>query len=253
MRATLDSSGAELTIQFGEPEEAGSLLEELRAAGGFLAELDRELELYRGVRIRLVLGNRVDATLEASVAQAFPAAEGIFKVAFLVADWSDSKGRTLEQKLGLESSGEETPGTGEFSGVSPIHQLKQMNPNQKAHFAKRAGRSERQILLRDNSAQVLQGLLFNPRIEAKEILQIVKSTHVNAPILQRIVGDARWGKNQEILAQVVRNPKTPTVLATRLVEKLRTSDLRTMAKMSSGLKETLRRVALREYLRRSSQ
>ena len=42
-------------------------------------------------------------------------------------------------------------------------------------------------------------------------------------------------------------------LATRLLPALRTSDLRTMAKMSTGLKEVLRKAALREYMKRTGQ
>jgi len=51
----------------------------------------------------------------------------------------------------------------------------------------------------------------------------------------------------------VRNPHAPTLVATRLVDKLRTSDLRQMAKMSSGLKEAVRKAALLEYTKRSSR
>jgi hypothetical protein len=38
-----------------------------------------------------------------------------------------------------------------------------------------------------------------------------------------------------------------------MMPSLRTSDLRSMAKMSSGLKQMPRKAALREYLRRSGQ
>ena len=68
-----------------------------------------------------------------------------------------------------------------------------------------------------------------------------------------MASDARWGKNREILATVVRNPKTAVPFATRLIDKLRTSDLRVMAKMQGGMREVLRKAALREYLRRTSR
>ena len=74
-----------------------------------------------------------------------------------------------------------------------------------------------------------------------------------APILQRIASDSRWNGNQEILALVARHPKTPSVFASRLLPSLRTSDLRMMAKMSSGLREIVRKAALREYMRRTGQ
>ena len=60
-------------------------------------------------------------------------------------------------------------------------------------------------------------------------------------------------ERSEILACVAKNPKTAVPFATRLIDKLRTSDLRVMAKMQSGMREVLRKAALREYLRRTSR
>lgn len=145
------------------------------------------------------------------------------------------------------------PNEGEMRGTSPIHAIKQMNPRQRSMLALKATRTQRHILLRDNSPQVLQNLLANPQIDGEEVLQIARSSHVVAPILQRIASDARWGANQEILAIVARHPKTPSIFAARLMPNLRTSDLRMMAKMSSGLREMTRKAALREYMKRTGQ
>jgi hypothetical protein len=155
-----------------------------------------------------------------------------FETAFVVQDWSEDRERELLKRLSepLEESNEgeqeAEPVEGEARGVAPVHRIKQMNMGQKAILAQRANRAERQVLLRDNAPQVLQALLVNPRIEAKEILRIAQSAYTSGAILQRIAGDARWGKNQEILAAVVRNPKSPTLVVTRLMDKLRVSDLR---------------------------
>ncbi|MDX1644307.1 MAG: hypothetical protein R3244_08130, partial [Thermoanaerobaculia bacterium] len=142
---------------------------------------------------------------------------------------------------------------GEMMGTSPIHRINAMNPRQRAMLATRAGRTERQILLRDKSPLVLESLLNNPQIDSEDVLRIVRSSRVVAPTLQRIAGDARWSSNPEILAVIARHPKTPSVLATRLLPSLRTSDLRMMAKMSSGLREMVRKAALREYMQRTGQ
>ena len=143
-----------------------------------------------------------------------------------------------EEAPQAEEEGEEdlAADRGEARGVSPAHQIRKMNQGQKAILATRAGRSERQILLRETSPQVLTGLLVNPRLEGKDVLQLVRSTHATAALLQRVAQDQRWAKNQEILASVAKNPKTPTPLAVRLVERLRISDLRKMAKMSAGMR-----------------
>ena len=232
--------GSALTLSFEQESELEGFVVQARADSGFVVPLADRLDLYQKLTVRLIAGGEVRSELEAEVAQVFTGAEGEHRTAFLV-DPSSLVVRSVRSEH-----------DGEGDGTSPIFQIQKMNPSQKARLAARAGRSERQILLRESSAQVLQGLLVNPRIEGKEILQIVKSTHANAAILQRVASDARWGKNPEVLATVAKNPKTPVPFATRLIEKLRTSDLRVMAKMQSGMREVIRRAALREYLRRTS-
>lgn len=232
--------GSTLTLSFEQESELEGFVVRARADSGFVVPLANRLDLYQKLTVRLIGGGEIRCELEAEVAQVFTEAEGEYRTAFLVDPSS----------LAVRST--RSDHAGEVDGTSPIFQIQKMNPNQKARLAARAGRSERQILLRESSAQVLQGLLVNPRIEGKEILQIVKSTHANAAILQRVASDPRWGKNPEVLATVAKNPKTPVPFATRLIEKLRTSDLRLMAKMQSGMREVIRRAALREYLRRTS-
>jgi hypothetical protein len=116
----------------------------------------------------------------------------------------------------------------------------------------KANRGERQILVRDTSPQVLLSLLSNPRVEAGDVLQIVKSTHANAGILQRIASDRRWASNHEIQTAIVRNPKTPPPIAIKLLEQVPTRELRDMAKVGS-LRETVRRAAFRVYQKRTGR
>jgi len=248
MQVALDPDGSSLTVSFAAVEAAVSFLDEVRSSGGFLIVLARQLAQFDQLDVSIEIAGVAHPAFSAAVAQVFPSSGDGSRTAFLVEGWDATSERALRRKL--EGGGGDT---GETHGVAAVHQVQQLNPTQKAALATRAGRAERQVLLRDNSPQVLQGLLANPRLEAKEVLQIVKSTHANGGLLQRIVGDARWGKNQEVIAAAARNPKTPTPIGTRLVEKLRTSDLRQMGKMSSGLKEGIRRAALREYLKRSGR
>jgi hypothetical protein len=224
------------------------LHKEITSRKGFMAPLPMELPLFTKVAVEVRLYTATRMALQAEVAQAFPLRSGSWNTAFLTEETPRLHSEKEPERPTVE---EETADEGETRGVAPIYRIQQMNPNEKARLAARAGRQERQILLRDSSPLVLQSLMSNPRIESKDILRIVKSTHANAGLLKRIAEDARWGKNQEILAHVARNPKTPPPLATRLMDRLRTSDLRMMGKMSSGLREDVRRAALREYLRRS--
>jgi hypothetical protein len=207
-----------------------------------MVRLPEELALFTKIIIDIRSEDFVRLELQSEVAQVFLLPDGTWNTALLAQSVPELTSPELETR-------EET----ETSGVAPIYRIQQMNPNEKARLATRAGKQERQVLLRDSSPMVLQSLLANPRIEARDVVRIVKSTHVNGGLLKRIAEDGRWGKNQEILANIAKNPKTPPPLTARLMDRLRTSDLRFMGKMSSGLREDVRRAAFREYLRRSGQ
>ena len=98
---------------------------------------------------------------------------------------------------------------------------------------------------------VLLGLLNNPRLESENVLAIVKSNFATAEIFQRLASDRRWMGSAEIRTAVVRNPKTPTPLAVRLLETLPISELRDLAKMGSA-REELRQAAFRIYTKMMS-
>lgn len=150
--------------------------------------------------------------------------------------------RTPEAKEAVEHD--------ETRGVSLAHRIRQMNPNEKARLAARGGRQERRLLLRDHTFTVQMGLLNNPRTEIKEILEIAKNPQTTGGILKRLATDRKFTGNYEVQLALVKHPGTPTPLAIRLLELLRISDLRMLAK-SQALRENVRKAALRLYLQRS--
>ena len=226
-----------------------------RAQGGFLLPLDARPRPFATLELTAVDGSGFELVFRARVVQ-ISDRDGALTVAFLLADWNEAKDRELEHKLRAaesESAGEGAPaGEDEHDVGSPVFRIKQLDPGKRMLLAMKAGRTERQILCRDISPQVLLGLLSNPRIEAEEVLAIVKSTHVSAAVLQRVAGERRWMSAAEIRTAVVRNPKTPPPLAIRLLETLPISELRDMAKMGS-LREDVRRAAFRAYTRMMSR
>ena len=135
----------------------------------------------------------------------------------------------------------------EMTGASIATDIRKMNVSQKMRLASRASRLERQVLLRDTSPQVLMGLLTNPRIDEGEVRDLVRSPHAASGVLQHVAKDRRWSSNYEIRHALVRNPKTPTPLAQRLLPTLRKSDLKTLAK-SNNVREAIKGAALRLYL-----
>lgn len=284
MEILYESEHRRLTLRFASAAAAAEFLVSVEANGGFLVQLPTALRLHDPVEV-LLEANGPSATLPARVAQVFDKGFGSFGTAFLVDDTTAARGAfELETESGAtpearpgdeapplgedatddtesptELSFDEAPEAadereaGEMMGTSPIHRIREMNPSQRAMLAQKAGRTERQILLRDKSSMVLENLLNNPRIDSEEVLRIARSSRTVARTLQRIANDSRWSANQEILAAIARHPQTPSTVVTRLLPSLRIPDLRTMAKMSSGLRETIRKAALREYMRRTGQ
>jgi hypothetical protein len=279
MDSQFDRTNSRLTLTFASPADLERFITSARQESGFLVELPQGLALHLSVTVVLAQGERSTAAT-ANVAQVFDKGFGRFGIALLIEEGAfDGPGLAAEEVPGEgedepepdEAEPDEPPpaesatsesetrtpdysrAEGETKGLSPIHRIRQMNPRKRSMLAMRANRTERKILLQDHSAMVLQGLLANPQLDSEDVLRIARSSHVVFPILQRLVQDPRWSSNQELLALIARNPRTPTPFAVRMMPSLRTSDLRSMAKMSSGLKQMPRKAALREYLRRSGQ
>jgi hypothetical protein len=221
------------------------------AQGGFMIPLDVRPQPFAALEVAAADMAGFELVFHARVVQISERSGG-WTVALLLSDWSEAKGRELERKLHLEEnarSGEGAPAdAGAWDAASPVFRIKQLDPSKRMILAMKADRSERQILCRDTSPQVLLGLLSNPRIEAEEVLAIVKSNHASTAVLQRVAGERRWMGSAEIRTAVVRNPKTPTPLAVRLLDSLPVTELRDLAKMGS-IREDVRRAAFRVYTR----
>ncbi len=252
MRPVIRVEGQTTILEFDEPEAAKAFVEAAKTDHGFLLTLPEGPKLFSTHSIELRAGGSFSFRLEARVIQAFDQGPGEFGVAFELESWTPGRDAELERKLRLARNAVlGSAGTVGEMGSSPLFQIKAMNSSERMRLAMKAGRTERRILVRDTSAQVLMGLLGNPRLDREDVLQIVKSTQATSAILKRVAEDRRWSSNQEIRTAVVRNPKTPTPLAIQLLETLRKSDLQMLAKSGSA-RESLRRAALRLYLKRSS-
>lgn len=250
-----DQETGGLRLELAGAEAVRAFFQAAKKDTGFLLPLPESPKLFEVMSMRAVCGESFRLDFEARVIQAFerPGPDGApFLVAFQLEGWNPGRDAELTRKLSQAPSSagsDDEVAEGEVLGSSPIFRIKSMNPNERMRLAAKAGRTERAILVRDTSAQVLLGLLGNPRLDGEDVLHIVRSTHANALILSRVAEDRRWSQNPEVRNAVVRHPKTPTPLALRLLETLRTPDLQVLAKAGQS-KEVLRRAAVRLYLKR---
>jgi hypothetical protein len=258
MQPKADLQGTTVTVSLDDREAARSLIVSATNQGGFMLGLCERPEPFATYSVLLETEDGFSFGFHARVVQIFDQGESML-AAFQLDGWVPSKMDELERKLAAEvepaggkPQAEASQVEGEAHGTAPIFRIKQMNPSEKMRLAMKADRAERRILCRDNSPQVLLGLLSNPRIESTDVLSIVKSTHASSGVLQRVAKDRRWMSNTEIQTALVRNPKTPTPIAIQLLESVPTRELKSMAKMGA-LRENVRRAAFRVYTKRTSR
>ncbi|MDX1383780.1 MAG: hypothetical protein R3190_09075 [Thermoanaerobaculia bacterium] len=235
-----------IELRFEDREGVERFFDEAAETEAFFLDLPGEPRQYQVFRCSVQHGERFRFSFEAEVVQVFPRGD-VTGVAFHLKSWNAAKTKELQRLLAAADSDEELG-----PEVSPIFKIKKMNPNQRFRLAMKASRVERGILLRDTSPEVLAGLLSHPRIEEKEVLEIVKSPYASGGILKRVGDNRKWMHNADIRLAVVKSPKTPTPLAIKHLPTLRTSELRTLAKMGNA-REALRKEALKVYLARMGQ
>jgi hypothetical protein len=108
--------------------------------------------------------------------------------------------------------------------------IKEMSSNEKMQLALHGDRNARLLLLKDVNKNVQTFLLQNPRITIEEIKYIAGYRQANPDVLVTIAGHRDWGQNQGVLTALVRNPKTPSLTAVKLLDKIAPAELRRLAK-----------------------
>src|SRR5258706_3597698 len=99
-------------------------------------------------------------------------------------------------------------------------QIGRMSVLEKVKTALLGGKDARMVLAHDSNRVVRRYVLLNPRITDGEVASIVNSKLADEEIL-RMVGDKKdWCKNYAIRLGLVRNPKTPLVMAINLLPTL---------------------------------
>jgi len=248
MEVSLQTAENAVALQFETVTEVENFFDDVKSQLGFYIQLNRELKQYQRFVFTAIAPPRFEFSFEAEVIQVVPGADG-WGTAFQLC-WQPGKSEELDSQLKGKKSTRR--GQEDVSVNSPLFKIRNMNPNERFRLAIKASRTERQILLRDSSPQVLLGLLAHPRIENKEVLELVKSTHATGAMMERVAGNRKWMSNQEIQLAIVKSPKTAPPLAIKLLETSRIQDLRMLAK-SGNVREQVRRAALRVYLKRSGK
>lgn len=134
---------------------------------------------------------------------------------------------------------------GPDDNVSLISKLSKMKVGQKLRVALFGTREERALLVRDSNRIVATSVIKNPKFTEQEAESVANSRNVSEDVLRLIAMHREFGKAYKIQHSLIRNPRVPVEMATRLVPSLREQDLKLLAR-NRNVKEAVRRRAKKQ-------
>jgi hypothetical protein len=126
-------------------------------------------------------------------------------------------------------------------------QIARMSIIERVKTALLGGKDARVILSHDGNRVVRRYVLLNPRITDGEVAAIVNSKLADEEVLRMVADKKEWCKNYQVRLGLIRNPKTPLVLAINLLPTLVVKDLARLAKsrdVPQGVVSHARRIYL---------
>ena len=148
--------------------------------------------------------------------------------------------------------GEEFANSPDIVVQSVYKKILTLNTAQKAILAMKGGREERAILIRDSNKIVSLSVLKNGRLTEAEVESIASLRNVSDEVLRLVGINREWSKNYVIMANLVRNPRTPPGVSTNFVPRLNNKDLKKLAD-DRNVPEIIRKAAKRTHDLRTQQ
>ena len=167
----------------------------------------------------------VSVTLTGSTRQVGPLAARVVQVTgaglALAFDDPDALAHALETLARSVSPAEESEGT-------LFDRIRAMTKAEKRQLALHGDRAARLILMKDVDKELHASVIQNPAITLDEIRYIAGYRQTNPDVLKRIAANRDWVQYPQVVSSLVRNPKTPTPVALRLVDRLSLTEQRTI-------------------------
>lgn len=225
-------------LEFENQDELKAEYDTNISAGGLFFQTASQLPEFTPIQLTLKLEGGGQMTIAATVVRAMGAALAVSIETKAELIWA-----TLNARVADESQNAQR---GEVNAWDKVRNLSRV---EKLLLAPKADRSERQVLIQDNDAQVIFSLLKNPRISTEEVIRIARSPMLSSIAAELISKTIIWASNSEIRAALVHNTRTPTPLALKLLPTLPEPEIRQIAK-SSAVSQALKQAALRIVINR---
>lgn len=126
--------------------------------------------------------------------------------------------------------------------VSAVQRIYRLNTAEKVITALKGSREERAILVRDPNRLVATAVLGSPRLTEAEIESFAGMKSLSDELLRQIGGHREWTKRYGVVANLVRNPKTPIGVSLGLVSRLNPRDIKSLT-VDRNVPEVIRKQA----------
>ncbi|MEZ4312199.1 MAG: hypothetical protein R3F14_29575 [Polyangiaceae bacterium] len=134
----------------------------------------------------------------------------------------------------------------------PLYQkLAAMSVGQRIRRAQMGTREERMLLVRDSNRIIATSAIRSPLMQENEVMLLSRNRNLSDDVLRVIATTPEWLKSYSVKRNLVENPKTPVMIATRLVEHLREADLRKVSR-SKNVTGPVQEAARRHLNRRKT-
>ena len=108
-----------------------------------------------------------------------------------------------------------------------------MKLGKKIKLAMLGNMSARAILIKQNSRQVREAVIQNPRLTDAEVLEFARNSNLDKHVFKLIAKNSTWMKSYNIKCALVSNPKTPIGISIRWIKFLKDKELRNLSKSKS--------------------
>ena len=132
----------------------------------------------------------------------------------------------------------------EAEKVSTVQKIYRMNTAEKVIAALKGNRQERAVLVRDPNRLVAAAVLGSPRLTEPEIEAFSAMKNISDQILREIGNHREWTKKYAVVANLVRNPRTPLAISMGLVSRLSPRDMKAVT-LDKNVPEAIRKSALK--------
>ena len=135
--------------------------------------------------------------------------------------------------------------------ISAVQRLYRQNTAQKMISALKGTREDRAILVRDPNRLVSSAVLGSPKLTDVEIESFAGMKSLSDEVLRRIGNHKEWTKRYGVIANLVKNPRTPLGISIGLVSRLNPRDIKGLA-VDRNVPEVIRKQA-QKFLKGGSE